>query len=92
MTSQYYIKCWNDAFWSFQAAKSRTTIIIAHRLSTVRHADILFIIDKGVVAEKGNHDQLMEMEGLYWRLVSKQLAGAKTGQGGVFNAQRVNKV
>lgn len=56
-----------------QASKGRTTIVIAHRLSTVRNADTLFVIDKGVVAEKGSHEELMTRQGLYHTLVSTQV-------------------
>lgn len=48
--------------------KDRTTFIVAHRLSTIRNADrILFIANKGI-AEEGNHQQLMEKKGLYYKL------------------------
>ena len=45
-----------------------TMIVVAHRLSTVRNADKIFVIDKGVIIEEGNHEQLMEKEGYYYRL------------------------
>ena len=53
----------------------RTTIVIAHRLSTVRNADIIVAIEAGQVKEQGSHDQLMEAGGLYRSLVERQLAG-----------------
>ncbi len=52
--------------------RGRTTIAIAHRLSTLRKADRLVVMDKGVVVEEGNHDQLMAQEGAYWRLYQAQ--------------------
>jgi ATP-binding cassette, subfamily B, bacterial len=52
--------------------RGRTTIAIAHRLSTLRKADRLVVMDKGVVVEEGNHDQLMALEGAYWRLYQAQ--------------------
>jgi ATP-binding cassette subfamily C protein CydCD len=52
----------------------RTTIVIAHRLSTVRDADLIVVLDGGAVAETGNHDSLVAKGGLYARLVSRQLA------------------
>jgi subfamily B ATP-binding cassette protein MsbA len=50
----------------------RTTVLIAHRLSTVRHADRIYVIDKGRVAEIGNHDSLMAYGRLYARLARSQ--------------------
>ncbi len=52
--------------------KGRTTFAIAHRLSTLRHADRLVVLDKGCVAEIGTHDELMEKRGPYQRLVEMQ--------------------
>jgi ATP-binding cassette subfamily C protein CydCD len=52
----------------------RTTIVIAHRLSTVRDADLIVVLDQGRVAETGTHDSLLAKRGIYARLVSRQLA------------------
>jgi ABC-type multidrug transport system fused ATPase/permease subunit len=52
----------------------RTTIVIAHRLSTVRDADLIVVLDQGRVAETGTHASLLARGGLYARLVSRQLA------------------
>jgi ATP-binding cassette subfamily C protein CydCD len=54
----------------------RTTIVIAHRLSTVRDADLIVVLDQGRVAETGTHVSLLAKGGLYARLVSRQLAAA----------------
>ncbi|MEO8439409.1 MAG: peptidase domain-containing ABC transporter [Spartobacteria bacterium] len=51
----------------------RTTIVIAHRLSTIREADSIVVLEKGAVAEVGNHDELMAQRGLYFYLSSQQL-------------------
>jgi subfamily B ATP-binding cassette protein MsbA len=55
--------------------RGRTTLIIAHRLSTVRRADRVLVLDRGVVAEQGRHDELMAVEGLYARLYRGQFRG-----------------
>nr|WP_199158646.1 ABC transporter ATP-binding protein [Pedobacter sp. ASV2] len=52
--------------------KNRTSIVIAHRLSTIQHADQIVVIDKGVIAETGNHSELMANNGLYRKLIDMQ--------------------
>jgi ATP-binding cassette subfamily B protein len=54
-------------------AKNRTTITIAHRLSTVRHADQIIVMEKGRVIERGNHDELLARAGAYAALVNSAL-------------------
>lgn len=51
----------------------KTVIIVAHRLSTVRHADKIVVLESGQVVESGNHDSLIEMRGYYFNLVRNQL-------------------
>ena len=55
---------------------NRTTIIIAHRLSTVRNADRIAVLDKGKISEMGSHDELIEASGLYSRLWAVQTGAA----------------
>ncbi len=50
----------------------RTTFVIAHRLSTVRHADKILVLEHGAVAELGSHDELMARGGRYAELMSHQ--------------------
>ena len=56
--------------------EGRTTLVIAHRLSTVKQADRVVVIDEGRIVEQGTHSQLLERGGLYGRLVERQLVGA----------------
>lgn len=57
--------------------KGRTTIAIAHRLSTIRDANMIVVLQQGVVVEQGNHEQLMEKNGIYADLVRIQGGGGK---------------
>jgi ATP-binding cassette subfamily B protein len=52
--------------------KDRTVIVIAHRLSTVRNADVIYVLENGSVVESGNHESLLDMEGVYSKLWSVQ--------------------
>ncbi|MBS1751176.1 MAG: ABC transporter ATP-binding protein [Bacteroidetes bacterium] len=52
--------------------EDRTSIVIAHRLSTVRHADEILVLQKGEIAERGTHEQLLALNGIYKRLVDMQ--------------------
>lgn len=53
--------------------KDRTTFVIAHRLSTVRNSDAIMVIENGEIIERGNHDELMEQHGRYYRLCTGAL-------------------
>ena len=54
------------------ALKGRTSLVIAHRLSTVREADQILVLEKGVIVERGTHDELVAMNGLYAELYNRQ--------------------
>lgn len=56
-------------------SKNRTTVTIAHRLSTVINSDIIFVFDKGLVVEQGSHEELIKKNGIYTKLVTIQLKG-----------------
>ena len=51
-----------------------TRVVIAHRLSTIRNADVIYVMSQGGVVQKGRFDELMAQEGLFRRLVTRQLA------------------
>jgi ATP-binding cassette subfamily B protein len=53
--------------------RQRTSIIVAHRISTVREADQIFVLQDGRVAERGSHDALVARNGLYATMYRKQL-------------------
>ena len=53
--------------------RERTSIIVSHRISTVRDADLIFLLDQGGIAERGTHDELIRQNGLYAELHKKQL-------------------
>ncbi len=54
--------------------KNSTTLIVSHRISSAKNADLIFILDKGKIIQKGNHDELIKIDGYYKELHEKQLS------------------
>ena len=52
--------------------KDRTSFIVAHRLSTIRNADVVIVMKDGKIVEKGTHDSLMNKEGVYFNMYNSQ--------------------
>lgn len=57
-----------------RVAENRTVFLIAHRFAPLKRADLILVMEKGVLAEKGTHDELLRMKGLYWSLYQRQQA------------------
>src|SRR5690606_2865411 len=54
--------------------RGRTTVAVAHRLSTIREANQILVMERGQIAERGTHDELLAMQGRYWRLYTLQFS------------------
>ena len=65
-----------DAFEELM--KGRTSFIVAHRLSTIREADVILVMKDGHIVEQGNHDQLLAQGGFYAKLYNSQFEGVET--------------
>jgi ATP-binding cassette, subfamily B (MDR/TAP), member 1 len=52
--------------------KSRTMVVVAHRLATIQNADVIFVLGEGKVVEKGNHSELLAKKGVYWSMCQAQ--------------------
>lgn len=63
----------SDTIRNVSVTKNHVTILIAHRLSTVMHADKIFVLEKGAVVEQGRHDELLEQKGLYYAMWRQQI-------------------
>jgi ATP-binding cassette subfamily B protein len=59
--------------------EGRTAFVVAHRLSTIRNADLIVVLERGRLAEQGTHDELLARKGIYFYLYSQQLASPETG-------------
>ena len=53
-------------------SENKTTVTIAHRLSTIKNSDLIYVIDKGRIVEKGTHEQLINMNNVYKKLCDQQ--------------------
>jgi len=71
--SEHLVKQALDSLLLRSGSEGRTILLIAHRLSTVKNADRVCVINEGQVVESGRHEELLALDGVYKRLVSRQL-------------------
>ncbi|CAH0391410.1 unnamed protein product [Bemisia tabaci] len=64
-----------------QVCRGRTVVVIAHRLSTIKNADIIIVLQNGMIAEMGDHEMLVKKKGVYWQLMNQQASGANRQAG-----------
>ena len=69
-----------DTIKAVSSSRSQVTILIAHRLSTIMHADRIYVLEKGTMAETGTHDQLLAEKGLYYAMWRQQIGERKEMQ------------
>ncbi|CAL1527237.1 unnamed protein product [Lymnaea stagnalis] len=60
-----------------KAREGRTTVVVAHRLSTIQNADVIYVMEDGNVVEKGQHQELMKLKGAYYNLVTLQMLAVR---------------
>jgi ATP-binding cassette subfamily B protein len=69
--------------------RGRTSFVIAHRLSTVKRADRILVIEDGKIAEAGSHAELLHVRGRYYRLYTQQFRREREAEYGVVNAKEL---
>ena len=62
--------------------KGATVILIAHRITTIMHADKILVMEKGKILESGTHEELLQQKGLYRKIYDLQMAGSEVLEGG----------
>ena len=66
-----------------ELSQTRTLVLISHRLSTIRNADVIYVLENGAIAQRGSHQELMGEPGLYRRLVEEQARLERQGEEGL---------
>jgi ATP-binding cassette, subfamily B, bacterial len=73
---------------NISAAREQITILIAHRLSTIMHADVIYVLEKGRMAETGSHEALLQQKGLYYAMWRQQIGERRQD---IQKAERISK-